>query len=181
MFDLSSDEFTPSTAPKMALQLHREHLARRARMTPPKPIKSIVPTEPSRVMTDISTTDYIRAHLLADSLTGKDATSLPKTAWIQHVVAMDYEITVGDMLSNRRTAFIMEPRMVAEWLTRELRPDSYPTIGRKFNRDHTSIISAMHKITKLLAADPAFAARVERLKRDIKAGPDPILLPTTNS
>jgi len=144
------------------------------------PAKAVRLPDPPKLI-EITSADFADAHRIIDELSGRRIPSLPKTAWIQHVVAMDYEITVGDMLSNRRTAFLMEPRMVAEWLTRELRPDSYPTIGRKFNRDHTSIISAMHKITKRLAADPAFSARVERLKRDIKAGPDPILLPTTNS
>jgi len=54
-----------------------------------------------------------------------------------------YKVTKEDLLSPRRQGHIMVPRYHAIALTVDLRPDlSLSTIGRLFDRDHSTIIHA---------------------------------------
>jgi hypothetical protein len=41
---------------------------------------------------------------------------------------------------------------------------SFPDIGRVINRDHSAVVRAFHKGARLWEDDPAFRARVQRLK-----------------
>ncbi|OYV58785.1 MAG: hypothetical protein B7X01_03480, partial [Acidiphilium sp. 21-62-4] len=58
------------------------------------------------------------------------------------------------------------PRQVAMYLAKQLTSRSLPEIGRKFgNRDHTTVMHAVAKVTELMAADTDFAQDVDLLKR----------------
>jgi chromosomal replication initiator protein len=84
---------------------------------------------------------------------------------IQIAVAESYGVTRAEMISDRRNGKVVMPRHVAMYLSRELTPRSLPAIGRRFgDRDHTSIHFAVQKITRLIAADPILAARVETIR-----------------
>jgi chromosomal replication initiator protein len=51
------------------------------------------------------------------------------------------------------------------YLARVLTPRSLPEIGQRFSgRDHTTVLHAVRRVGRLIAADPAFAARVEKLR-----------------
>jgi len=52
------------------------------------------------------------------------------------------------------------------YLAKQLTSRSLPEIGRKFgNRDHTTVMHAVSRITELMAVDPGFADDVELLRR----------------
>ena len=59
--------------------------------------------------------------------------------------------------------------MVAQYLAKTMTMASYPTIGRQFQRDHTSILSAVRKITWRVEHDERFAARVSAIRKKIEA------------
>lgn len=85
---------------------------------------------------------------------------------IQKQVSEHYNIRVSEMSSVRRARNIARPRQIAMYLAKQLTSRSLPEIGRKFgNRDHTTVMHAVAKITELSAADPDFAEDVELLRR----------------
>ena len=71
---------------------------------------------------------------------------------IQEAVARHYSISIDELVGEKRTKRIVVPRQVAMYLSRELTDASLPTIGRAFGgRDHTTVIYAVQKVTKLMA------------------------------
>jgi chromosomal replication initiator protein len=89
---------------------------------------------------------------------------------IQKKVAEHYSIRVAEMSSQRRSRNIARPRQVAMYLAKQLTSKSLPDIGRNFgDRDHTTVMHAVSRITQLTAADPAFAEDVELLRRMLES------------
>lgn len=68
-----------------------------------------------------------------------------------------YGVSGTDIKSDRRTNAITFPRQKMMWVIKNRTKFSYPEIGRKFgDRDHTTIMHAVRKINKLIAAnDPS--------------------------
>ncbi len=75
---------------------------------------------------------------------------------IQRVVSDYYDIRMGDMTSNRRPAAIAFPRQVAMYLSRELTPQSLPSIGQAFGKNHATVLYAYKTVADKLKADAAF-------------------------
>lgn len=81
---------------------------------------------------------------------------------IQNAVGEHFSIRLEDFKAKKRTKSIAFPRQVAMYLSRELTDFSLPKIGEEFGgRDHTTVIHAHEKITKLLKQD-------QNLQQDIK-------------
>jgi hypothetical protein len=97
----------------------------------------------------------------------------PEIYTVVEVVCQKYKVSMRDILSDRRTAWVIWPRHVAMYLCRELTPLSYPVLGRMFRRDHTTLIHAYQKIERRIAADHAFAADIDELARMIEPLPAP--------
>ena len=94
---------------------------------------------------------------------GCDAKKI-KIDHILHAVCACYSVTQTDVLSHRRHKSIILPRQVAMYLARVQTLRSLPEIGRRFGgRDHTTVMHAVEKIERLLAAGD------ERLASDIAA------------
>jgi chromosomal replication initiator protein len=85
---------------------------------------------------------------------------------IQKRVAEHWSIRVTEMSSARRSRNIARPRQVAMYLAKQLTQKSLPDIGRHFgDRDHTTVMHAVSRVTALIATDAAFAEDVELLRR----------------
>ena len=85
---------------------------------------------------------------------------------IQRKVAEHYNIRLTDMSSARRARNVARPRQVAMYLAKQLTSRSLPEIGRRFgNRDHTTVMHAVSRISELMQSDSAFAEDVELLRR----------------
>jgi chromosomal replication initiator protein len=70
---------------------------------------------------------------------------------IQGEVCRFYNIPMEDLKGSKRSQNIVFPRQVAMYLARELTEMSLPRIGAEFGgKDHTTVIHATAKITKLL-------------------------------
>ncbi len=89
---------------------------------------------------------------------------------IQRKVCEHYNIRVTDMSSARRARNVARPRQVAMFLAKQLTSRSLPEIGRKFgNRDHTTVMHAVGRVTELMERDAGFAEDVELLRRMLEA------------
>lgn len=85
---------------------------------------------------------------------------------IQRKVAEHWNIRLTDMASARRARAVARPRQVAMYLAKQLTSRSLPEIGRRFgNRDHTTVMHAVARVSELMGRDPAFAEDVELLRR----------------
>jgi chromosomal replication initiator protein len=85
---------------------------------------------------------------------------------IQRRVAEHYGIRLTDMSSARRSRSVARPRQVAMYLAKHLTSRSLPEIGRKFgNRDHTTVMHAVSRVSELMERDGAFADDIELLRR----------------
>jgi chromosomal replication initiator protein len=88
---------------------------------------------------------------------------------IQRIVARQYNVSRGDLLSARRTANVVRPRQIAMYLAKTLTLRSLPEIGRRFGgRDHTTVLHAVRKIESLIGNDTALAAEIEVLKGQLQ-------------
>ena len=87
---------------------------------------------------------------------------------IQTVVCKFFKISKNEMLSSRRSRYLVRPRQTAIYLTKILTSKSLPEIGREFsNRDHTTIIHSVKTIEKLKEKDPNMVQNINNLKNQI--------------
>ena len=102
----------------------------------------------------------------------KDLLNLPENKvtidLIQSTVCKFYKISKNEMLSSRRSRYLVRPRQTAIYLTKILTSKSLPEIGREFsNRDHTTIIHSVKTIEKLKKDDPELNNNIDTLKNKI--------------
>ena len=87
---------------------------------------------------------------------------------IQTLVCKFFKISKNEMLSSRRSRYLVRPRQTAIYLTKILTSKSLPEIGREFsNRDHTTIIHSVKTIEKLKEKDPEMTDNINKLKNQI--------------
>lgn len=82
---------------------------------------------------------------------------------IQAAVCEEFGVPYAELMSDRRGAAVVRARHAAAYLCRELTPLSYPTIGRYFNRHHTTVINSVAEMTEQMAASPELTTRIEAL------------------
>ena len=87
---------------------------------------------------------------------------------IQSTVCKFFKISKNEMLSSRRSRYLVRPRQTAIYLTKILTSKSLPEIGREFsNRDHTTIIHSVKTIEKLKENDSEMTNNINNLKNKI--------------
>ncbi len=87
---------------------------------------------------------------------------------IQTTVCKFFKISKNEMLSARRSRYLVRPRQTAIYLTKLLTSKSLPEIGRSFsNRDHTTVIHSVKTIEKLRQEDKELNSNVDNLKNKI--------------
>ena len=89
--------------------------------------------------------------------------------YIKRVVCKHYGISHNDLVSPRRDRTVARPRMIATYLCREYTAQSFPYIARKFHRDHTSSLSAFHRVREWIETDPDVAADVQTFSEMLSA------------
>ncbi len=90
-------------------------------------------------------------------------------ARIQEAVCERFSLTVQELCSPRRSQAVAYPRQVAMYLSRELTDSSLPKIGKEFGgRDHTTVLHANAKITRLISEDRGVYNLVQDLTARIK-------------
>jgi|TARA_B110000211_G_scaffold218627_1_gene263636 chromosomal replication initiator protein len=87
---------------------------------------------------------------------------------IQNTVSHFFNISLTDMLSQRRSRPLARPRQIAMYLAKKMTTRSLPEIGRRFaNRDHTTVIHAVKTITRLSEKDAEMKKNIEQIKNTL--------------
>ncbi|WP_141434451.1 chromosomal replication initiator protein DnaA [Bacillus sp. 03113] len=114
----------------------------------------------------------INADLAAEALKDIIPSSKPKVITIheiQKVVGEHFSIKLEDFKAKKRTKSVAFPRQVAMYLSRELTDFSLPKIGEEFGgRDHTTVIHAHEKISKLLQSDALLQKQLKEINEILK-------------
>jgi chromosomal replication initiator protein len=104
----------------------------------------------------------------------KDIPETPTTRitidMILSAVADSTGISVTEITGDKRSRPVVESRHLAMYLARELTDASLPKIGdRVGGRDHTTVLHAVEKVTKLMREDREVYNRVQRLTAKLKS------------
>ena len=87
---------------------------------------------------------------------------------IQTEVCKFFKISKNEMLSARRSRYLVRPRQAAIYLSKILTSKSLPEIGRAFsNRDHTTVIHSVKTIEKIRKEDNEMSMNLDNLKNKI--------------
>lgn len=177
----------------LQLEARAAALERKARMTPPPqpyqppPPEPPPPRWPTAKQRRLAERQALRAavareeadaraevkHVLESHLR---ATATLRVVTIQSACADEFDVSLIDILSHRRTKRVITPRHVALFLCCELTKRSLPEIGRKFgDRDHTTVLHASRKIAARVQLDAELKRRVDsvRARLDQLMAPSP--------
>jgi len=86
---------------------------------------------------------------------------------IQKKVADFFHLHLGDLLSEKRSKGIAEPRMIAMYLARKLTNSSFPQLGSAFSRNHATIMNACTKVPELCRRSEETRRAVAILERQL--------------
>ncbi len=87
---------------------------------------------------------------------------------IQQAVANKYNIKLSDLKGKSRKKEIVNPRQIAMFIARDLLDDSLVTIANAFDRDHTTVIHGIDKISLMMEEDSDIKNEIESLIKEIK-------------
>ncbi|MDR3582016.1 MAG: chromosomal replication initiator protein DnaA [Candidatus Pacebacteria bacterium] len=83
---------------------------------------------------------------------------------ILKAVAEFFNLSVDDIVSHNRRKEVVEPRQIAIYLLRDISDLSYPYIGEKMGRDHTTAIHSYEKINQEINRNPALNQKILTIK-----------------
>ena len=120
-------------------------------------------------LTDRPMTVDLAEHVLKDVYPQGEAAPEVTIPRIQEAVSQRFGVTLDELVSPRRSQAVAYPRQVAMYLSRELTDASLPMIGKQFGgRDHTTVIHAKDKISRLIREDRSVYNLVQELTARIK-------------
>lgn len=165
---LEADRITPTQR-----ALHQQFIATRRRIfearikspPPPEPEPEPQPASPPPELpppkfTGSNTPPEFRAHHLPLNL----------TRIIKYKVAKKFGVHVQELESGIRSDWATLPRHIAVYLCSVVGQLPSPAIGRAFGyRDHTTILYAIHKIPRRMAASPMLTMIVNELQRELES------------
>lgn len=115
----------------------------------------------------------MNADLAAEALKDIIPSSKPKVITIKNIqlsVGKQFNVKLEDFAAKKRTKSIAFPRQIAMYLSREMTDFSLPKIGQEFGgRDHTTVIHAHEKISKLLDSDTELRNSIQDLTEELKS------------
>ncbi|OGZ02539.1 MAG: hypothetical protein A2946_01110 [Candidatus Liptonbacteria bacterium RIFCSPLOWO2_01_FULL_53_13] len=79
-------------------------------------------------------------------------------------VAEFYHLSVDDLLTRGRKKEVVEPRQVAMYFLRDILDMSYPYIGEKLGRDHTTAIHAVEKVNQEINKNSALNQKINIMR-----------------
>lgn len=131
------------------------------------PVKKVAPKPSNDAVVEIPNFLALRSQRRDwVDLASKEAFRPSDSTIVLRLVVNRFGISKRDILSERRTAEVVRPRMVACWLMRRATTMSLPSIGRKVGRrDHTTVLNAFRKIEALRQRDADFRGVTDDLLR----------------
>lgn len=83
---------------------------------------------------------------------------------ILRAVAEFFNISIEDIVSHNRRKEVVEPRQIAMYLLRDISDLSYPYIGEKLGRDHTTAIHSYEKINREINQNQGLNQKILMIK-----------------
>ena len=114
--------------------------------------------------TDITidfTTDKLKEFLIV-----RDKTLSPEK--IMSIITDFFHLKPVDLRSKKRSKNIVYPRSIAMFLLREKTQLSLAEVGFLFDRDHSTVLTAVNKISEQEKTDPELQGTLETLRRKMK-------------
>ncbi len=84
-------------------------------------------------------------------------------------VARTYNVSEGDILSNRRTQNLVLARQMAMYIARETTDLSYKAIGESFGKDHTTVLYNVSRVEEFLKDKPYQRELVDDIINNLKS------------
>ena len=107
--------------------------------------------------------------LLASHFTGGPTRNLTIDD-IQKEVEKYFHVKHTDMLSSKRSRDIAYPRQIAIFLCRQMLDVPFATIGKRFNRDHSTAMHSYTSIEKKINQSREVREEIENIKQMIMEG-----------
>ena len=104
---------------------------------------------------------------VAEEIIEKTMRSLTKPVTDGQVLAAVseiYSVPLDDLIGRSRRKEIVEPRQVAMYLLRDMLDLSYPSIGEKLGRDHTTAIHSFEKISHEVDRNTMLSQKIFRVR-----------------
>lgn len=101
--------------------------------------------------------------------------TLPEPIKVEKIiaeVARTYNVSEGDILSNKRTAALALARQVAMYIARETTELSYEAIGNSFGKDHSTVVYNVRKIDAFLKDKPYQKELVDDIIKNLRSSND---------
>jgi len=86
---------------------------------------------------------------------------------VQKAVSKFFNVKLSDLLGSRRHRSISRPRQIAMFICRTHIEASYPDIGNRFSKDHSTVISAYNNVKKLIKTDSSVREAVDAIVRQL--------------
>ena len=87
---------------------------------------------------------------------------------ISEFVGSQFKVSMKDMQSRSRKKSLTFARQVAMYLSRKHTTESLADIGKIFNRDHSTVLHSIKKVTDLTRRDNSVEAQVDLLSDRVK-------------
>ncbi len=107
---------------------------------------------------------------VVEDIIDKSVNNLSRRVSDDHIlksVAEFFNISIEELIEKGRKKEVVEPRQVAMYLLRDILDMSYPYIGEKLGRDHTTAIHAVEKINHEINKNSALNQKINLIKEVI--------------
>jgi chromosomal replication initiator protein len=105
-------------------------------------------------------TEELAAHILKNVLPASRPLEVEE---VQKEVAKFCNVSLEEVRGPRRQKKLVHARQLAMYLTRKLTGASFPEIGARFNRDHSTVMASCDKVEQELATDLQLKKEVDEL------------------
>ncbi len=105
-------------------------------------------------------TEELAAHILKNVLPAAKTLGVED---VQKEISKYYNVTVESLSSPKRQRHLVKARQMAMYICRKLTGISYPELGARFHRDHSTVISSCEKIENELNEDLSLRRELEEL------------------
>jgi chromosomal replication initiator protein len=82
---------------------------------------------------------------------------------IRDFIAQQFQVSLDDIQSKSRKKEVAFPRQVSMYLSRKHTERALSDIGRAFNRDHSTVVHSVKRITVSMARSTSVRGQVELL------------------
>lgn len=117
----------------------------------------------STIMSEGTITLEVATEALKDFFT-KSIIAKTKMEQVEQLVAANYNISLDDMKSKKRSAKIAVPRQIAMYICRVVLGETLPKIGLEFGgKDHTTVMHSVDKIKKEILNNSQLEVEINKI------------------